>query len=217
MRSEEDMTPDRYGLPKVRRAALDRLARAYAEDDLELEDYEDRTEALEAAGSLQDVARVMADIPDFDPETFTGGGAQFLPPRPAFTGRESHVGPAGGPGRQGDAAPATAIQIIGDRKVSLADFRNGEIRIFTLLGDTKVDLSDLRSGETAYVRDFGLLGDFTLRVPTGTQVIRRRIVLLGDEKRVSPAMPAAASPPPVPPRVVIEGFRLLGDTKIVDL
>ncbi len=206
----------------MRRAALDRLARAYAEDDLELDEYEERTEALEAAGSLQDVARVMSDIPDFDLEPFPG--------------QDSHLA-----GRVEDrrSHPATAIQILGDRTVDLADFANGEIRIFSLLGDTKVDLADLRPGETALVKDFGLLGDFTLRVPAGTQVIRRRIVLLGDEKRVAgkkprkgkgvgrkkpaavqdatPTMPAPASRPPVPPRVVVLGFRLLGDTKIVDL
>ncbi len=213
-------------MPKMRRAALDRLARAYAEDDLDLDDYEARTEALEAAGSLQDVARVMSDIPDFDP--------QALAPRPPF------VGPVESRANRMDADPATAIQILGDRTVDLADFANGGIRIFCLLGDTKIDLSALRPGETVFVKDIGLLGDFTLRVPAGTHVVRRRVVLLGDEKRVpqkklrkgrglgpgknttapeatTTTTSAPASRAQDPPRVVIEGFRLLGDTKIVDL
>lgn len=231
MHSEETMKPHRYGLPKMRRAALERLARAYAEDDLDLEDYEDRTEALEAAGSLQEVARVMADIPDFHPETLTTERAGPPAVRPSF------VGPVESRVDRTDAVPATAIQILGDRTVGLADFRNGRIRVFCLLGDTKIDLADLRPGETAFVKDFGVLGDFTLRVPAGTEVVRRRIVLLGDEKRVpqkklrktkglgrgkpAPAPEATTTTPasraPVPPKVVIEGFRLLGDTKIIDL
>lgn len=70
MHSKEDMTPHRYGLPKMRKAALSRLARA---------------EAFEAA-----------------------------------------------------EWPGTAIKIVGDRKLDLADFRNGETRVFSLLGDTKI-------------------------------------------------------------------------------
>lgn len=222
MSSDETHSPRRYGLPRVRRAALDRLARAYGDDDLELEDYEQRADAVQAAESVEEIASVMADVPDFDAEAISRGelarGTIDLPGVP----------------EEGGELP-TAFQILGDRSLDLADLRNGGVRVVGILGDTHVDLRELRPGETAVVEDFSMLGDFTVVVPAGTEVVRHRVVVLGDMVRRRPKKSEArkwrlgsgaegrgigdarAVEHYGPPRVVLRGFRLLGDTRIIDV
>jgi hypothetical protein len=234
MRDDEKSPPQTYGVPKLRRAALERLARAYADDDLELEDYERRTGEIHAAETVQEIARVMADVPDFAVEGFdrSPSNAQALE-RPPRTAEGDH---------------GTAVQVLGDREIALADFRGGAMQVFCLLGDTRIDLAGLGPGDTVFVTDHGALGDVVVRVPAGTEVVERRVVVLGDFKR-GPARAArgrrntrwkldkrggaisrpridgpggtAAGESPTQharaPRVILRGFRLLGDTKIIDV
>lgn len=226
MGDDENSLPQRYGVPKLRHAALERLARAYADDDLELEDYERRTGEIHAAETVQEIARVMADVPDFSTEGFDVSRHRS--------------------GEQGEHG--TAVQVLGDREIALADFRDGAMHVFCLLGDTRIDLADLGPRDTVVVTDFGALGDVVVRVPAGTEVVEQRVVVLGDFKRGparaargrrntrwklekhggeaarrhlggpegtttgrSPTAHAGAS------RVILRGFRLLGDTKIIDV
>lgn len=230
MSSEDTPRPQRYGLPKLRTAALERLGRAYADDDLELEDYERRIEAVQAAESVQEIADIMHDVPDFDatgsrsPATAPGGqpAGDVSPGSPTALGAGAH-----GP---------TEVQVLGDRTLDLSDFRNGAVRVVALLGDTRIDVSQLRPGETVVVTDYGALGDFSIRVPAGTDVVNHRVVVLGDVKR-GPAKSSASRRgrgwriakrgttadhrrepvPSPPPRVILQGFRLLGDTRIIEV
>ncbi|MFP4375015.1 MAG: DUF1707 domain-containing protein [Spirochaetaceae bacterium] len=234
MSDEESSLPRTFGVPKLRRAALERLARAYADDDLELEDYERRTGEIHAAETVQEIARVMADIPDFDGDAPRAGAH-----RSSIEVEEGEHG--------------TAVQVLGDREIGLADFRGGAMHVFRLLGDTRIDLSDLAPHDTVVVTDFGVLGDVVVRVPAGTEIVERHVVVLGDFKR-GPARTArgrrasrwklekhdrstprgrrleAGDPPAAgysvggsgahparAPRVILQGFRLLGDTTIIDV
>lgn len=222
MGPEDAPRPQRYGLPRLKAAALERLGRAYADDDLELEDYERRTEAVQAAESVQEIADIMHDVPDFDPM-----GVRSPSPGPGAAPE-----PAPGPGAHGP----TEVQILGDRTLDLTDFRNGAVRVFALLGDTRVDVSQLRPGETVVITDFGALGDFSIRVPAGTDIINHRVVVLGDVERGTARSKdtrrgrgwriakrgTADTRPPEPaygpaPRVILHGFRLLGDTRIIEV
>ena len=228
MRDDEQSLPQTYGLPKLRRAALERLARAYADDDLELEDYERRTGDIHAAETVQEIARVMADVPDFGIEGF--GGRQDTGEQPPVAPARSHPAPSSFPAEQGDHG--TAVQVLGDREIAFADFRGGAMHVFCLLGDTRIDLTDLGPRDTVVVTDHGALGDVVVRVPAGTEVVEQRVVILGDFKR-GPARTArgrrntrwklekhGGEAPPRPARasrVVLRGFRLLGDTKIIDV
>jgi hypothetical protein len=213
--SDEAQSPRRYGLPRVRRAALERLAHAYGDDDLELEDYEHRAAAVESAESVEEIARVMSDVPDFDVDTITRGPVA----------RRTADVPAA---RDEGTELPTAVQILGDRTLDLADFRNGGVRVVGILGDTHVDLRELGPGETAVVEDFSLLGDFTVVVPAGTEVVRHRLVILGDMVRRGPKKSEArrwklrsdaarAVEHYGAPRLILRGFRLLGDTRIIDV
>lgn len=215
--------PRRFGLPKIRQAALDRLARGYADDDIEIDDYEHRTEAVNAAESVDEIARIMADVPDFsvdDPAIFSGGaagaGSDLDTEAGGATGTASRNAPAayrrpGAPSAGG--APATRLQVLGDREYDLADTDNGALRVISILGDATVSLADLQPGEEVEVGSYSLLGDTTIIVPAGCEIVRRHFLLLGDEERQGrrSARSGAGSA-----RVVLRGFKLLGDVTIVE-
>ncbi|MFP4068060.1 MAG: DUF1707 domain-containing protein [Spirochaetaceae bacterium] len=241
MSDDKSALPQKYGLPKLRRAALERLARAYADDDLELEDYERRTGEIHAAETVQEVSRVMADVPDFHVDEAGRHG----PGKQPFGHPSPHVA-VPPPGEEGEHG--TAVQILGDRDIALGDFRGGAMNVFCLLGDTRIDLGDLGPRDTVVVTDYGALGDVLVRVPAGAEVIERRIVVLGDFKRgpvrtsggrrntrwklekgsggaprrrvAGPGGKTGNESPTsnaLAPRVVLRGFRLLGDTTIIEV
>ncbi|MFP4483978.1 MAG: DUF1707 domain-containing protein [Spirochaetaceae bacterium] len=220
----DNPTPRRFGLPKIRQAALDRLARGYADDDIEIDDYERRTEAVNAAESVDEIARIMADVPDFsvdDPALFSGsgdgtggvvGGAGARPPARAGSGAApAQYRRPGTPAENG--RPATRLQVLGDREYDLADMENGALRVLSMLGDSTVSLADLRPGEEVVLTHYSLLGDMTIIVPAGCEITRRHVLLLGDEQRQGRR---SARPGGQTPRVVLRGFKLLGDVTILE-
>ncbi len=228
--SEEPGKMRRFGLPRARRAALDRLAEAYADDDIELSDYEQRTTAVHAAEDLDELQRIMHDVPDFD----------VAPPVPRTGGGENQATAASHPL---DASPAerpeldmeTTVQLLGDREYSAEDARGG-LRIVSILGDTTVDLRDLRAGERVVLCHISLLGDLTLLLPRGCRLRRQHLLLLGDENRREPRKKERkrlgipedtgargrsdgreemhAGPPP---EVQLRGFKLLGDVTLIEV
>ena len=78
--SDEHRQARRFGLPRARQAALDRLARAYADDDIELPDYERRATAVQLADNLDELRRIMDDVPDFDVSALVPGGSTGAAP-----------------------------------------------------------------------------------------------------------------------------------------
>ncbi len=221
--STDHPTPRRFGLPRIRQAALDRLARGYADDDIEIDDYEHRTEAVNAAESVDEIARIMADVPDFnvdDPAIFSGGapgtGGDLDTVPNGVPGAASRNAPAGyrRPGAPTTGgAPATRLQVLGDREYDLADTDNGALRVISILGDSTVSLADLQPGEEVELSSYSLLGDTTVIVPAGCEIVRRHFLLLGDEERQGrrSVRPGGGSA-----RVVLRGFKLLGDVTIVE-
>jgi hypothetical protein len=219
----------RFGLPRAREAALDRIARAYADDDIDLSDYERRTADIQSAEHLDELQRIMNDVPDFDVTVLVPPGAGEAAKKPRRSGApERRVD--GGP----DPDMHTMFQVLGDRDYGSGDALGG-LRIVSLLGDSTVDLRDLQAGETVTLSHLSLLGDLTILVPTGCRVRRQHILLLGDETvreprkkerrhlhlasdtgdERAPAPQRNFSPGP-PPRVVLRGFKLLGDVTIVE-
>ena len=56
-----------YGISKRRREVIRRLAEAYSEDGLSLEDYEHRMHTAERATSIDELTAIVADFPDDRP------------------------------------------------------------------------------------------------------------------------------------------------------
>ena len=71
-----------YGIPKLRRAVICRLAEAYSRDDLTLEDYERRVEAAEQAWTIDALDAIVEDFPDNSPD---------FPQKPADLGPKARV------------------------------------------------------------------------------------------------------------------------------
>jgi hypothetical protein len=213
---ESESTPKKYGLPKVRKAASDRLAEAYAQDDLDLEDYEERTEALQGARSVDEIKQIMSDVPDFHVDAIVGHHTRQAARREEHAIPSSSVG-AGKPPAAGEDMPPMAVQLLGDRAFDISDLQDGYLRIFTMLGDTEADLIDLGPGETAEITAISILGDLTLRIPVGTEVIRHQFVLLGDVSRKRRKKNRVPKPTEgIPPRVILRGVKLLGDIRIIE-
>lgn len=60
---DDGRTPSEYGVPKLRRQILQRLADAYADDNLELSEYERRVRAAEYAATIEQLEALVADFP----------------------------------------------------------------------------------------------------------------------------------------------------------
>jgi predicted membrane protein len=131
------------------------------------------------------------------------------------------------------------VRILGDTDLELSDFEVEDKTIVSVLGDTSIDLSGLQPEYgTVGIRMMSVLGDVTLVVPIGTDVIRDASLILGDFKirvggkrgkrrgkkrqaasdddelapRTRDRFPAGAAP-----KVRISGFSLLGDVTIVEV
>ncbi|MFW6250010.1 MAG: DUF1707 SHOCT-like domain-containing protein [Alkalispirochaetaceae bacterium] len=226
--SEEEREPRRFGLPRARKAVLDRLARAYADDDIELPEYERRTTAAEAAESVDELQRIMHDVPDFDLSGVVPRAAELSGQERPGSGEEERFVPES----PGGAMP-TALQLLGDREYGITDVREG-VRIVSLLGDSTVDLRELREGERVVLSHVSLLGDLTILLPAGCSVRRHHLLLLGDENRREPRKKErkrlgirgeqsgrdprsgyiASGPPPI---VELRGFKLLGDVTFIEV
>ena len=69
----------RYGLPRRRNEICDLLARAYTDNQIELEDYEHRLELANRAECLEDLERVIHDFPDSRDATVPAASAGMTP------------------------------------------------------------------------------------------------------------------------------------------
>jgi hypothetical protein len=198
-----EVGPRRFGLPKVRRAALDRLARGYADDDIDLEDYERRTAQVHDAISIDEITNVMHDVPDFSVDEAARASSVDQP-------AQAEASPPANPGAQ----PATMLQVLGDREFDIADVEGGALRVISLIGETTIDLGGIQPGETVVLSTYSLLGDLTVIVPRGCRVHRRHVLVLGDLEHDRGASRRGAEDTC---QVVLRGFKLLGDVTIVEV
>ena len=216
-----------FGLPKMRARALDRLARAYAEDDLDLAEYERRTASANAAASVDQIVDLMRDVPDFDLGSYGSTASRSTSPTATSGGQPAEFTPS---------ETETRVQVLGDQNYEIADLPGGGLSIVTILGDSTVDLSGIEPGRTVRIGGFALLGDLKVIVPQGTRISTKQITILGDVVRRSGSKlkrklrdialdakmhrreaEGAEYYDSHPPRVVIAGFKLLGDTQIIEV
>ena len=188
----EDLPSDsRYGLPKMRERVVRMLARAYADGDLDLEDYEERVRRAEDAATTGELRAVVADFPD--------------PPVVSSSATPDLVSNRSGP---------FYLTLLGDRDVLPDDLEHDAAAVLSIIGDVTVDLSATRAleGTTFDITCVSLLGDMKVVVPPGTRVVRKQISLIGDYRR------RTTQPEPGTERytVVLRGFSLLGDLKIME-
>ena len=185
---DDDGRPTEYGVPKLRRQVLQRLADAFADDNLELAEYERRVRAAELATSIGELEAVVADFP---------GAADREPPR--ATGAV--------------AAAGAAITVMGDREMEIRDAGNVPSFVINVMGDTRIDLSSAPPG-VYDLRICCVMGNVHVAVPPGSQVNRSLWNVMSDVKsRPSKARrPAAARFNSH--QVNLAGFSLMSDVII---
>ena len=151
---DDGRTPSEYGVPKLRRQILQRLADAYADDNLELSEYERRVRAAEYAATIDQLEALVADFP-----------ARPAPPRAS-------------PARRAPT-PGATVTIMGERKLDVQAAQDLPRQVINVMGATRIDLSDAPPG-VYELRVYNLMGELQVAVPYGTQVNRTLWSLLSD-------------------------------------
>ena len=192
-----------YGVPARRKEIATRLSEAYSRDMLDQREFESRLERAEAAGTIEELERLVAD---FGPEPKAVADAKGQKVVTVLSDQSHILVP-------GEHDGLSSFSVLGDVKIDLRAFRG--------------------SGRTFTLRVSGFLGDVGIRVPAGTKVVRRLRTILGESRHVlakKPGqvrqlwdrlfgtvdrVPEASSPASgAPPILILEGLRVLGDVTI---
>ena len=186
---DDGRTPSEYGVPKLRRQILQRLADAYADDNLELTEYERRVRAAEHAATIAQLQALVADFP----------GAPGAPP------------PA-------SAAPAptagASVTIMGERKLEVQAAQDLPRQVINVMGATRIDLSDAPPG-VYELRVYNLMGELQVAVPYGTRINRTLLGLLSDVSVRPWKVKRTAAPARFTShQVTLAGVSLLGEVTI---
>ena len=152
---DDDGTPSGYGVPKLRRQILQRLADAYAADDLELAEYERRVRAAEHATTIGQLEALVADFPDAR----------------RVAASDSPAVPFVGAG--------AAVTVMGERDLEVQTVQDLPRQVINVMGATRIDLSDAPPG-VYELRVYNVMGELQVAVPYGTRINRTLWNLLGD-------------------------------------
>lgn len=152
---DDDRTPSAYGVPKLRRQVLQRLADAYADDNLELDEYERRVRAAEHAISIDQLEALVADFPSV-----------------------RHPPPSEPPGPL-VAAAGTAVTVMGERDLEVQTAADLPRQVINVMGATRIDLSEAPPG-VYELRVYNIMGELQVAVPYGTQINRTLWNLLSE-------------------------------------
>lgn len=185
---DDDGRPTEYGVPKLRRQVLQRLADAFAGDDLELAEYERRVRAAELATSIGELEAVVVDFPV---------DARREPPR--ATGAV--------------AAAGAAVTVMGNREMEIRDAGDVPSFVINVMGDTSIDLSAAPQG-VYDLRICCVMGDVQVAVPPGSQVNRTLWSVMSDVKTRASKAKRPSGARFNSHQVNLSGFSLMGNVII---
>lgn len=193
----------KYGVPEFRDKIIRRLETAYAENKLELEEYEKRLDLANRAEFIEDLEVLVRDFPEHQRPNISGisGIDELGEPRDDIP--------------EGDAD--TKIALLGDQHLTAEDFYRKEIRSVSIIGDVNIDIRRFRnSEEPVRIKVYSLIGDTRIIIPRGMKVRNRLFSLLGDYEllRNERENDREEIIPEAPGTCVLEGFSLLGDISI---
>ncbi|MDW7692690.1 LiaF-related protein [Flammeovirgaceae bacterium SG7u.111] len=212
-----------FGLPRLREKVINALSEAFVANNLDEHDYETRLQAAHNAKSIDDLSLVVHDFPNRDQliERRAQRQQAVPPPRRHF----QHARPAHS--YNAYETKDLRFSLIGDCKISLRELRFNDIQLYNLIGDTVIDLTEVEDGhETIEAEVYNAIGDTKIYVPAGTNVINSCITVIGEYKERHKGDSVwswlngknkSQLPPPEPRdiTVVLRGFKLIGDIKVV--
>jgi hypothetical protein len=230
MSTPEDLPERRdgrtYGVPARRARIIELLKAAYARDDLDQAEFELRVERAEGARTIEELDRLVEDFPAHLKESTASPAPQRRETQlTADTLKDELM-------RLDGLSAPTTFNLIGDKHVLIRPEDPRVVRTVSVIGDCSVDLRALAGASGAVsVKVASLIGDTRIVVTHGTTVDFRLFSVIGDQKRVSQKSglrrrlarklgileePDAKQPAPPGPRVVISGFKLIGDIVVVE-
>ena len=189
--ADPDDDPSAYGVPKLRRQILKRLADAYADDNLELAEYERRVRAAEQATTIGQLDAVVADFPDG--------------PRVAPGSRPATPVPGGG----------AAVTVMGERDFEVETVQDLPRQVINVMGQVRIDLSDAPPG-VYELRVYNVMGELQVAVPYGTQINRTLWNLLSEVSVRSRQVKRATRSRFSSHQVTLAGVSVMGEVTICE-
>lgn len=200
-----------FGLPKKREQVITILGDAFAENNLEVDEYERRLEIAHNAKSLEALRNAIHDFPQVNTVLPIASQKQATSP---FTPSPEE--------------PSRFISLIGDIKAKGLEIASPSISHVSLIGDTFLDLRKIAETHPHLrIESYTGIGDLKILVPANTKVRKNLFTLIGETvQRVKgkgfwkklfgkeeqlPPVPASSLPPVT---LEIVGFKLIGDVVI---
>jgi len=192
------------GLDAMRQDTIDRLTEAFAADLIDMDEYERRAEAANAAKRTDDLRALSADLPvprQAGPAAKRGPSVE-----PAFSPRRaldpSIVG----------AAPITTGCVMGDRRLVGDWLSSDRVSAFTVMGSTRLDLREavLPPGPIR-IEAFTLMGEIQVIVPRDLPVKLNAFAFMGESnagKEVNQQIRGAET------WVEVSGFAMMGSLTV---
>ncbi len=183
------------GLPAQRERTVKILSECFARNLLEMEEFERRVSLAHQAGSVQDLARLIDDIPGDLAE------AEQQTPEPAST--RSIV-------LQEDEQPVYGIMM--SRRLRGQWLKCRTVSARTLMSTVEFDFRDLElPADIVEINILGLMSSVVVTVPPDLPVQLEAVPILGEVKegrRVNTSMPKKG------PGIRITGFVMMGEVKV---
>ena len=185
----DDRKPTAYGVPKLRRQVLERLADAYADDNLELAEYERRVHDAEQATTIDELEALVADFPG------------------------NRAAPAGEAPSAVVAGAGSAVTVMGERDLVVQSAQDLPRQVINVMGATRIDLSDAPPG-VYELRVYNVMAELQVAVPYGTEIERTLWSLLSEVSIKPWKVKRSTRVRFTSHRVTLAGFSLMGEVTI---
>lgn len=198
--------PSRAQLREQRTRTIDRLSQSFADDLLDIDEFEDRIDRAHQAGDRETLAALLADL-DGPGQSLAVAGEQAVEKSDAAaTGQELAMPPAD----PGDTATVVAIFGGAERK---GQWRvPGTLRCLSIFGGTEIDLREaIIPPGTHEIRVFTMFGAVEIIVPPWIAVECDGGAILG---AFESANRASQDPDPDAPLVRIRGLSVFGAARV---
>lgn len=165
------------GIEAQREEAMEFLSRAFADGQLEIDEYEHRLERAVDARTSTEIAGVIADLPSApmrrlspgDDDRSVGNGS----PRAAQRRRTP-------PPSNTAESDQTVVSVLGSRVLRGDWLRTRHTTSLTLLGSTRIDLRECNVPEQATIHVVSIMGECHIHVPEDIEVINTLTPLLAE-------------------------------------
>jgi hypothetical protein len=181
----------KYGVPEFRDKIIRRLETAYADNKLELEEYERRLELAYQAEFVEDIEVLVHDFPALQQSMDRGIDEDIS-----------------------EADDTAKVTLIGDQHLGPEDFYKGRIQPLSILGDINIDIRRFRNCEDPiHIKIRSFIGDTRIIIPRGMKVKYRLKSFLDDYKLVRNDEQSLQEEGLEESKgtCILEGFSLLGD------